>query len=258
MSVKVNFLRQFSDSYQGIKTINDVELIPLFESLEDTILRSEYTTTSAEAVKFFYTNTHLTDKAMGEIYYDVLPKPTNVKGVGDTMRPQSVRYKRKAISDDLYRVFGDDFFTVLLSDKNYAEVNWRRNIINHKLGETSRLFSTEAITALRSLIDRTNSVKQIKDSSNFTTQNDGEFVVDSVGFNQAIDSVFSLSDCDKEIEFLYRYLNPELALADQKLNANKVSFLLSIMAGEMDKESPGIKLSMLGEILGHTRLFTRP
>jgi len=80
---------------------------------------------------------------------------------------------------------------------------------------------------------------------------------DLVNFDEATSSVYSLDDCKRELDFMYRYLDPALVLASNNLDPEKVSYVLSVMKGTVDKSLPGTRLDALSQILSRSA-FARP
>lgn len=257
MATKPNFMRLFSNAYDGVRTSGDIKLLPLYSSIEETLLAAEYTSTSADVVKFFYENTDLTDKEVAAIYYDHFPKPANARGTGNTMQTQSVRNKRKVLSDQMYFVFGDDFFKMLVTESNYLEVNWRKNVINHKFYDFSRLISSDASRVLRGIVDTFKPTTNTVSGDKSSLQSSGSSAGDLVNFEKATTGVYNLDDCKQEIDFIYRYLDPALVLASYNLDPEKVSYLLSVMEGGLEKSMPGTRFQALGQILSRSA-FSRP
>lgn len=257
MANKPNFLRLFHDAFEGVRTSGNLKLTPLYTSIEETILSAKYTTASPNIVKFFYENTDLSDKELANIYYDNLPKPPNIRNIGDVMQAGSVRNRRKQLSDHLYLAFGDDFFQALVSRSNYREVNWRKNIINHDFYNISKLLTSDVAASLQAIATKSkhyisSTISIVQPSRNATM-----FPKKLLNYEESTTGTFFLEDCREELDFIYRYLNPALSDEISNLDPEKVSYILLALEGVIEKTTPGTRLSALEQILSRSA-FARP
>lgn len=257
MANKPNFLRLFHNAFEGVKTSGDLKLIPLYTSVEKTILSAKYTTASTNIVKFFYENTHLSDKELANIYYDNLPKPPNVRNIGAVMQAGSVRNRRKQLSDNLYLAFGEDFFQALVSRSNYREVNWRKNIINHDFYNISKLLTSDVATSLRSIAMKSKHYISSSISIAQTSQNATMYPRKLLNYEEYTTGTFFLEDCKEELDFIYRYINPALTDEISNLDPAKITYILLALEGVIEKTMPGTRLSAMEQILKRSA-FSRP
>lgn len=116
------------------------------------------------------------------------------------VNPGTVRGARSLMSDELYRLFGIDFFTVL--EKDLKAAVRRFYVIQHSRGTKETLF--------------------IPGFSQLLPQLDVNVDVEGVGFK----------DCRKEAEFLKRYTKKEIEKEFAGLDQKKLCYVLSLLDGE--------------------------